>query len=80
MLKSICATDNFGYNVTAGDLFYLFSILEREVLSENDNALLFFLKSLYSIKLYEAYDQVTELEGMVYPKTNDEEKRTHYYR
>lgn len=40
MLKSICATDNFGYNVTAGDLFYLFSILEREVLSENDNALL----------------------------------------
>ena len=44
MLKSICATDNFGYNVTAGDLFYLFSILEREVLSENDNALLFFLK------------------------------------
>lgn len=74
MLKSICATDNFGYNVTAGDLFYLFSILEREVLSENDNALLFFLKSLYSIKLYEAYDQVTELEGMVYPKTNDEEK------
>ena len=74
MLKSICATDNFGYNVTAGDLFYLFSILECEVLSENDNALLFFLKSLYSIKLYEAYDQVTELEGMVYPKTNDEEK------
>lgn len=74
MLNSICAKDNFGYNVTTGDLFYLFSILEREVLSENDNALLFFLKSLYSIKLYEAYDQVTELEGMVYPKTNDEEK------
>ena len=74
MLDSICATDNFGYNVTAGDLFYLFSILEREALSENDNALLFFLKSLYSIKLYEAYDQVTELEGMVYPETNDEEK------
>lgn len=66
----IVSTDNFAYNVSVGDVFYLFSLLENETLSEENFALVFFLKSLYSIKLYEAYDEVTEKSGNIYPLMN----------
>ena len=71
MILSIISSETFGYNVTAGDLFYLFPFLEGEMLSERDYALLFFLKSLYSIKMYEAYDQITEHSGAIYPEGNE---------
>ena len=71
MLNSITSEENFGYNISIGDVFYLFSFLERETLSEPDFALLFFLKSLYSIKLYEAYDFITADPNRVYPKKNE---------
>ncbi|MCM1140278.1 MAG: hypothetical protein NC453_17055 [Muribaculum sp.] len=67
LLTGITDSGTFGYNVTAGDLFCLFSRLENETLSDEGFALVFFLKSLYSIKLYEAYDQVTEISDNIYP-------------
>lgn len=71
IFNSIISPENFGYNVTTGDLFYLFSRLEKETLSESGYALLFFLKSLYSIKLYETYEAVTE-NNEYYPNTNSD--------
>lgn len=71
---SIVSADNFGYNVTTGDVFYLFSMLEKETLSESGFALLFFLKSLYSIRMYETYEFITENENQIYPDLNPENK------
>lgn len=67
MLQGIVDTRNFGYNLTIGDVFYIFSFLESETLSEAEYALIFFLKSLYSIKLYETYEAITEGNGRIYP-------------
>lgn len=74
LINGITDEDNFGYNVTIGDVFYLFSLLEKETLAENDFALVFFLKSLYSIRLYEIYEEITENKDMVYPETKPAEK------
>ncbi len=73
IIDSIIDTNNknFGYNVTAGDVFYLFSMLEKETLSESGYALLFFLKSYYSIRMYEAYETVTE-DSAYYPTPSEE--------
>lgn len=67
IIESIISSDNFGYNVSVGDVFHLISILEKETLQEVEYALLFFIKSLYSIKLYETYDAITENEGEIFP-------------
>lgn len=69
---------NFGYNVSLGDVFYLFRLIEMDTLDEESSALIFFLKSLYSIKLYEAYDSITDRPDMVYPV--DDEKTKGIYR
>lgn len=53
---------NFSYNVTIGDVFYIISMLEKLDLSLEQQNLLFFIKSLYSMRLYEAYDTVTEIQ------------------
>lgn len=74
MINSIISRDNFGYNVSVGDVFYLISNLEKEMLSETDYALLFFLKSFYSIRIYEAYDAVTEVRDQIYPCTDKSEE------
>lgn len=75
LLRSITNAGNFGYNVSVGDVFYLISSLERETLEEHQFSLLFFIKSFYSIKLYEAYDEVTEIYGNIYPKTGAEAEK-----
>lgn len=74
VIASILGKENFSYNLSIGDVFYILSLLEGETLDEKDFALIFFLKSLYSIKLYEAYDDITENEGMVYPSESDDVK------
>lgn len=71
MVASIVSKDNFGYNISIGDVFCFISYLESETLEEIDYALIFFLKSLYSIKMYEAYDDVTETAGRIYPSGDD---------
>ena len=67
IVNSIISGKNFGYNVSLGDVFYIFSLLENETLDEEDVCLIFFLKSLYSIKLYEAYDLITENSDNIWP-------------
>lgn len=67
-IKSIIDSKNFSYNVSLGDVFYLFRLIEMDSLDAESTSLIFFLKSLYSIKLYEAYDMITESVDMVYPE------------
>ena len=59
-IKSIIDSRNFSYNVSLGDVFYLFRLIEMDSLDAESAALIFFLKSLYSIKLYETYDMMLE--------------------
>ena len=67
---------NFRYNISVGDVFYLVDKLE---LSSNDlylQKLLFFIRSFYSIKLYELYDDVTENESWSNYFPNSESEAT----
>lgn len=78
LIRGILDSRNFSYNVSLGDVFYLFRLIEMDTLDEESAALIFFLKSLYSIKLYEAYDSITDHPDMVYPV--DDEKIKGIYR
>lgn len=54
---------NVEYNVSMGDVMALLNEWKKFMVSEEDKALLFFVESLYSIKLYHYYDEVTEKEA-----------------
>lgn len=60
LVKNITAEENFSYNVSVGDVFFILSLLEKDVLSPQKDKILFFIKSYYSILLFESYDVVTE--------------------
>ena len=51
---------NLSYNISIGDVFAVLNEWKKYVVAEEDKALLFFVESLYSIKLYHYYDEVTE--------------------
>lgn len=53
---------NIAYNVSLGDTFHILDYVERIETNENVLRLIFFIKSLYSIKLYEYYDELTARE------------------
>lgn len=59
---------NFSYNITIGDVFYIINLLDQDMLSREKQLLLFFIRSYYSMKLYEAYDDVTA--GLYRPEGN----------
>lgn len=63
---------NFNYNVSVGDVFYLLNYLERSNTDEELRLMLFFIKSFYSIRLYEYYDIITEEMDYLYPKSTIE--------
>ena len=77
-IRSILDNKNFSYNVSLGDVFYLFRLIGMDSLDAESAALIFFLKSLYSIKLYETYEMITEKADMVYPE--DDVKTKGIYR
>lgn len=60
---------NSSCNISMGDVIGLITILEKQYVEENHRKFLFFLKTICSIRLYEAYDEVTE------PVHNAENKR-----
>lgn len=58
---------NFSYNISVGDVFCLINMLEKDTLPTQESLLLFFIKSFYSIRLYEAYDEITDAMN-IYPE------------
>lgn len=74
MAEGILETDNYNYNVSIGDVFYLLDKIERSNVDKERALVLFFIRSFYSIKLYENYDVITEMEGALYPNDNNEEE------
>lgn len=60
VLKSITSEANMGYNISVGDVFAVLDLLQRQRVEEEDQRFFFFLKSFYSIRLYEGYDVMTD--------------------
>lgn len=71
LIKRITAEENFSYNVSIGDVFFLIHLLEQDILSPQKEKILFFIKSYYSILLFEYYDIVTEFDGELAPLEQD---------
>lgn len=67
--KKITAKENFSYNVSLGDVFHLIHLLEQDHLDSEQERMLFFIKSHYSILLYEAYDYITKDIENLFPKS-----------
>ena len=67
MAASILSTDNYNYNVSVGDVFYLIEKISKSNVDSDLSLLLFFIQSYYSIALYENYDVITEQENALYP-------------
>lgn len=60
-IKKIIDADNISYNISLGDVMGIVYHLEKTVSSLYDKKLLFMVKSIYSIRLYEYYDEMTEI-------------------
>ena len=54
--NDIAKEENYSYNVSLGDVFSLLDFIERSSLNEDDQRLVFFIKSYYSMLLYHYYD------------------------
>ena len=69
LITEITNSSNYGYNISVGDVLYLVSYLEQSSIDEELNMVLFFIKSFYSIRLFEKYDDVTNhLDSELYPE------------
>ena len=60
VIGNIMNASNVAYNISVGDVFCVLRWLDDMDTSEDLHKLIFFIKSLYSIKLYEFYDEMTE--------------------
>lgn len=64
--NDIAKEDNYSYNVSLGDVFSLLDFIERSSLNEDDQRLVFFIKSYYSMSLYHYYDDITQDAARLY--------------
>lgn len=67
-LKSIVKSDNYSYNISLGDVFMILDFIERNPVEDNDQLLVFFLKSYYSMLLYHYYDDITVSANSLHPQ------------
>ena len=58
--ENLLRPSNYSYNITIGDVFDMMDMIERNALDLKMRMILFFVKSFYSIMLYELYDVATE--------------------
>ena len=58
--REISDPQNYTYNISTGDVFSIIRYLDKSTESTGLKDLLFFIKSSYSIKLYESYDMITD--------------------
>lgn len=72
LIMGITDSANFSYNISVGDILYLISYLEQSSFEEEVKNVLFFIKSFYSIRLFEKYDVVTNnIESELYPENKE---------
>lgn len=72
--RNILEPKNLAYNISIGDVFYVLDRLLRMETSASVHRLIFFIKALYSIKLYEWYDEMTDMNETTKKPLPTEEK------
>ena len=73
-LKNIVNPSNSIYNVSVGDALTLIEYLQKRETDKDTCLFLFFLQSFYSMKLYDYYDVVSEVDGQFRPSAKLEEE------
>ena len=68
LLNDIISEYSTAANVSLGDVMFVIRHIERKNVDEEVRNLLFVIKSFYSMRLYEYYDEISEDEAAVYPK------------
>lgn len=71
LIANILTPQNYSYNISVGDVFYIIHHLERSNVNQELRMMLFFIKSFYSIRLYEYYDIITEHDGEMFPEPKE---------
>lgn len=80
LFKSIADPSNYAYNISLGDVMRILEYLNQDESDMQLKLFVFFVRSLYSIKLYECYDFVTEdISANHYPTPEDIEKAGEIY-
>jgi hypothetical protein len=69
----INSSANQTYNISTGDVLSIISNIERLTVNEFDHKLLFLIKTHYSFKLYELYDEITDNRPYELSATNIQE-------
>lgn len=69
--SAIINPQNYTYNISTGDVFSIIRYLERSTESSGLKDLLFFIKSCYSIRLYECYDAITDNRDTMFEERPD---------
>lgn len=58
-IENLTDVRNTPYNISLGDVLTMLRLVEDAMMDEDVRKLVFLLKSLYGIRLYEAYDSIT---------------------
>lgn len=69
--RNITDAQNYTYNISTGDVFSILRYLDKSTESTGLKDLLFFIKSCYSIRLYECYDEITDNQSEMYAYVPD---------
>ncbi len=69
--KAIISPQDYTYNISTGDVFSVIRYLERSTEDTELKDLLFFIKSCYSIRLYECYDEITDAMAIMFEDVPD---------
>lgn len=70
--QDIFNMSNFNYNISVGDVLYVVTNFEQQNVDENIKLYLFFIRSFYSIKMFESYDVITSSCKNIYPKSSED--------
>lgn len=74
-LDQLLDSRNLEYNISTGDIFSLISNLKVAFESHSDQCFFFIITSIYSMALYEAYNQITDAMDDKVRRVGEEEKK-----
>lgn len=74
LFDKIVLKENRSHNISVGDVYYVMRQIETITTDQDIYLLLFFVRSYYSMRLYELYDEITTLEAMRNSFLSDDKK------
>lgn len=79
LLRNILDFRNTMYNISIGDVFYVMQRLDQTPININTSNLIFFIRSFYAIKLYEAYDIISANKENMFKEAKQDEATVYKY-